>query len=120
MSAGKGRLNLIAGGTWQQTETAQPFWIIGIYTNEKLVNSLNATGAFSANLPGMLITVMRLYLAGRSITGMINTCSVPTSGETAHLNLVQTTGLELSGAPRWAESSAGRLCDAKPAMAELR
>lgn len=43
MSAGKGRLNLIAGGTWQQTETVQPFWIIGIYTNEKLVNSLNAT-----------------------------------------------------------------------------
>lgn len=43
LSAGKGKLNLIAGGTWQQTETVQPFWIIGIFTNEALVSSLSAT-----------------------------------------------------------------------------
>lgn len=43
MSAGKNKLNLIAGGTWQQTETVQPYWILGTFTNIQLVNSLGAT-----------------------------------------------------------------------------
>lgn len=42
LATGKSKLNLIAGGTWQQTETVQPFWILGNYSNINLVNSLNA------------------------------------------------------------------------------
>ena len=42
LTTGKGRLNAILGGTWQQTQTVQPFWIIGNFTNIQLVNSLGA------------------------------------------------------------------------------
>ncbi|WP_169316161.1 SusC/RagA family TonB-linked outer membrane protein [Mucilaginibacter paludis] len=40
---GKGKLTAIVGGTWQETQTVQPYYILGIYSNIQLVNSLNAT-----------------------------------------------------------------------------
>ncbi|EDM34010.1 outer membrane receptor; ragA protein [Pedobacter sp. BAL39] len=47
LSAGKSNLKLIAGGTWQRTETVQPYWLLGTYTNEKLVSSLGATNVLA-------------------------------------------------------------------------
>ncbi|RBQ02439.1 SusC/RagA family TonB-linked outer membrane protein [Pedobacter miscanthi] len=46
---GKGKLNLIAGGTWQQVETVQPFWILGNYTNPQLATSLNQVNILAKN-----------------------------------------------------------------------
>lgn len=37
---GKGKITAIAGGTWQETEFVQPYFISGTYTNIQLANSL--------------------------------------------------------------------------------
>lgn len=39
---GKGKLTALIGGSWQETQTVQPYWLLASYTNIKLVNSLNA------------------------------------------------------------------------------
>ncbi|MES2826673.1 MAG: SusC/RagA family TonB-linked outer membrane protein [Bacteroidota bacterium] len=39
---GKGRLTALAGGTWQESQFVQPYYIIGTYTNIQLVNSLSS------------------------------------------------------------------------------
>jgi TonB-linked SusC/RagA family outer membrane protein len=40
---GKGRLTALVGGTWQETQFFQPYYIIGSYTNIQLVNNLSST-----------------------------------------------------------------------------
>jgi TonB-linked SusC/RagA family outer membrane protein len=40
---GKGKLTAIVGGTWQETQNVQPYFILGIYTNIQLVNNLGST-----------------------------------------------------------------------------
>ncbi len=39
---GKGTLNALLGGTWQQTQTVQPYFLLATFTNLQLVNSLSA------------------------------------------------------------------------------
>jgi TonB-linked SusC/RagA family outer membrane protein len=39
---GKGKLTALIGGSWQETQTVQPYFIIGTYTNINLANSLGA------------------------------------------------------------------------------
>jgi TonB-linked SusC/RagA family outer membrane protein len=40
---GKGKLTAIVGGTWQETQFVQPYYLIGTYTNIQLVNNLGTT-----------------------------------------------------------------------------
>lgn len=42
LNTGKGRLNALLGGTWQKTETVQPYWMLAFYSNQQLVKSLGA------------------------------------------------------------------------------
>jgi len=38
---GKGKFTFLAGGTWQETQNVQPFWLLSIYTDPQLATSLN-------------------------------------------------------------------------------
>jgi TonB-linked SusC/RagA family outer membrane protein len=40
---GKGKLTAIVGGTWQETQNIQPYFILGIYTNIQLATNLGST-----------------------------------------------------------------------------
>jgi TonB-linked SusC/RagA family outer membrane protein len=42
IASGKNKINLLLGGTWQQTETVQPYFIVATFNDIKLVNSLGA------------------------------------------------------------------------------
>ncbi|HWK06755.1 MAG TPA: SusC/RagA family TonB-linked outer membrane protein [Puia sp.] len=39
---GKGKLTALAGGTWQETQSVQPYFVLGTYTNPRLATSLAA------------------------------------------------------------------------------
>lgn len=39
---GKGRLSALAGGSWQETQTVQPYFLLGAFTNIQLATSLSA------------------------------------------------------------------------------
>jgi len=40
--SGKGKFTALIGGTWQETQTVQPYWVLGIYTDPQLATSLGA------------------------------------------------------------------------------
>ena len=42
IARGKSKFNILLGGTWQQTESVQPYWMFATFTDVKLVNSLGA------------------------------------------------------------------------------
>ncbi|MDB5157301.1 MAG: SusC/RagA family TonB-linked outer membrane protein [Mucilaginibacter sp.] len=40
--SGKSKLTALVGGTWQETQTVQPYWLYTFYTNPQLVSSLSS------------------------------------------------------------------------------
>jgi len=40
---GKGKFTALVGGTWQETQTVQPYWLYTFYTDPQLVQSLSAS-----------------------------------------------------------------------------
>lgn len=42
LATGKSKINILLGGTWQQTESVQPFWMLANFSDIKLVNSLGS------------------------------------------------------------------------------
>ena len=46
-SIGKSRLTALAGGTWQQTQNVQPYFLLGSFTDIRLAKSLAALNVFA-------------------------------------------------------------------------
>jgi TonB-linked SusC/RagA family outer membrane protein len=44
---GKSRFNALAGGTWQQTQNVQPYFLLGSFTDIRLAKSLGALSLFA-------------------------------------------------------------------------
>ncbi len=40
---GKGKFTALVGGTWQETQTVQPYWLYTFYTDPQLANSLSSS-----------------------------------------------------------------------------
>lgn len=42
IASGKSKVNILLGGTWQQTESVQPYWMLANFNDIRLINSLGA------------------------------------------------------------------------------